>query len=335
MLRLLVPLVFVSLLLGSLFAAEPKWQKDWNRGLEEAVERKVPILIVIPNRRGSQGPIIFPKLLTNKQVLELCDKFVCFIADDARFPEIEKRIAAFYHKGKFGFYGQKLQFVFCKPDGEELEKYRLVGDVKRGQLTKTMMEVLKLYPEAVPKSEFEKCRRLRDLAEMFRKELIYNEAIKKYKELAERKVELEMVELAKDKEKELLDGLEKVIEEVKKMLTSGSEADKKEAARRLVRLKVGTKGLKQHRLVIELLKKAKEDDAVKGIAKGLTSLERALKKFIKAEELFCEGNLRKAYGEYKEIVRKYRQTGFVERAKERMEEIEALLAPKKEEEKKK
>ncbi|MCX7702636.1 MAG: hypothetical protein N2234_00820 [Planctomycetota bacterium] len=88
---------------------QPKWAEDWKRGLEEAKERKVPILIVIPSRAGSQGPIIYPKVLDDAQILQASENFVCFIADEKRFPDIEKRIAAEYHKGKFGFYGDKLQ----------------------------------------------------------------------------------------------------------------------------------------------------------------------------------------------------------------------------------
>jgi tetratricopeptide (TPR) repeat protein len=305
---------------------QPKWETDWKRGLEEAKERKVPILIVIPSRQGSQGPIIYPKVLDDAQVVQACENFVCFIADDKRFPEIEKRIAAEYHKGKYGFYGQQLQIIFCRPDGEELEKYHLVGDINRGQVTTAMTEVLKLYPDAVPKSKFDKCRKLRDLAELFRTELAFGFAIKKYKELAEQKVKLEMVELAADKEKELLEEASKKIEEAEKLLGSQDEVDRREAFKRLVRLKVGTEGFKeQQEKVIELIGKAKQDASIKSTVDEAGNYERAFREFLKAEEEFLDGDLQKAYGIYKRITKNFGRTEFAERAEKRAKEIEDII----------
>ncbi|MCX7702637.1 MAG: hypothetical protein N2234_00825 [Planctomycetota bacterium] len=192
-----------------------------------------------------------------------------------------------------------------------------------------MAEVLKLYPDAVPKAKFDKCRRLRDLAEMFRAEFAFNSAIKTYKELAEQKVKLEMVELAADKEKELLEEANKRLEEAERLLASKEASDRREATKRLLRLKVGTEGLKEiqeaQEKVKSLLAKAKEDPETKPLADEGGNYERAFKEFLKGEEEFLNGDLQKAYAAYKKVVKSYGRTEFAERAEKRTKEIEELI----------
>ncbi len=312
---------------------QPDWQKDWDKALEEARERKVPLLVVIPKRQGSGGPIYYPKQLSDKTVYALTQNFVCLIADDARFPEIEKRIAVEYHKGKFGMYGQKLQFVFCKPDGTELEDCHLAGDISVAELTRTMQKVLRMYPKAISRTKFLKCRSLRARAEIYRKELIFSKAIELYRDLAKEKVDLEMVKEAEDMPEKLLQELKEKLAETEKLASGGAD-DKREAVRRLVALKVGCERERELKEYYEkaksLLDGLKTDPDVSPTARKANMWERALKQYLKAEERFHKGDLKKALSAYKKILKNYRDTDYADRAKQRMKEIELRLQKERE-----
>ncbi|RKY15487.1 MAG: hypothetical protein DRP63_06850, partial [Planctomycetota bacterium] len=178
---------------------EPAWASDWDAALEEARERKAPLFVVIPHHRGSFGSVVYPEQLEDKTVLQLCQNFVCMIADDKRFPDVAKHIAVEYHKGKYGAYGQKLQIIFCRPDGTEFEEHHLVGDdISVAELTETMRKMMRLYPQAVPCDKFLMYKALRDRAKRALTELLFNVAKKTLQKLGKAKYRMDMVEWAQD-----------------------------------------------------------------------------------------------------------------------------------------
>jgi len=333
----LVPFLLV-VAVGAIFAQarpiprgpEPAWASDWDAALEEARERKVPLFVVIPHHRGSFGPAVYPKQLKDKTVLQLCQKFVCMIADDKRFPDVAKHIAVEYHKGKYGAYGQKLQVIFCRPDGTEFEEHHLVGDdISVAELTETMRKVLRLYPKAVPRDKFIMCKMLRDRAKRALTELLFNVAKKTLQKLGKVKYQMDMVKWAQDTLKGLVPKAKKEFEKIKKMLEGKDIDDKRAAVERLVALKVGTENDKDfkdtNKAARELLKKLRDDPDVSAQAKQANRTERAVKIFIKAEDLYYDGKLKKAYKEFRKVVKMYPDTDYAERAKERVKEIREKL----------
>ena len=308
---------------------EPAWAEDWDGALDEARQRGVPLFVVIPRHRGTFGGIVYPKQLKDKTILQLCEGFVCMIADEKRFEDVAKHIAVEYHKGKYGVYGQKLQFIFCRPSGEELEEFHLVGDVSVSELAETMRKVLRLYPKGIPRSRFFKCRALRDRAKRLLKELLFRAAKKTLEKLVKTKQEMEMVKWAQDTLKELPKTAQEELQKIKKMLESEDAADRREAVSRLVALKVGTEGDREFKKVNmaakELLVKLRSDPVVSAQAKESTKIERALRIFLKAEDLFYEGKLKKAYKEFRKVMKMYPDTDYAERAKERARQIREML----------
>jgi len=333
----LMPFLFVIAVSGVFAQAgpiprgpEPAWASDWDAALEEARERKAPLFVVIPHRHGSFGSVVYPKQLKDKTVLQLCQNFVCMIADDKRFPDVANRIAAEYHKGKYGAFGQKLQIIFCRPDGKEFEEHHLAGDnITVAELTETMRKVLRLYPKAVPRSKFLKCKALRDRAKRALDELLFNVAKKTLQKLADVKYQMDMVEWAQETLKHLVPAAKKEFEKIKKMLQGKEIDDKRAGVERLIALKVGTEGDRDfkeiNKAAWQLLKRLRSDPDVSAQAKQAGRTERALKIFLKAEQLYYDGKLKKAYKEFRKVVKMYPDSQYAERAKERVKEIREKL----------
>lgn len=309
---------------------EPAWADDWNAALEEARERKAPLFVVIPHRLGSFGSVVYPRQLKDKTVLQLCQNFVCMIADDKRFPDVAKHIAVEYHKGKYGAYGQKLQIIFCRPDGREFEEHHLVGDnITVAELTETMRKVLRLYPKAVPRDKFLKFKALRDRAKRALDELLFNVAKKALQKLADVKYQMDMVEWAQETLKGLALKAKKEFEKIKNMLQSKDIDDKRAGVERLIALKVGTEGDRDfkdiNKAVRQLLKELRSDPDVSAQVKKAGKIEHAVKIFVRAEQLYYDGKLKKAYKEFRKVVKTNADSQYAERAKERMKEIRERL----------
>ncbi len=309
-------------------AAEPKWSPAWEEGLKEAEERKCPVLLVAPFKRGTLQPCVFPKVFNDPEVVKMCEKFACFLADDHRFVEIDKMYAAKYVKADSGKYGS-LQIIFCKTDGTEIEKLRLVTNAPKGKLLDNMKIALKSYPDVIPKSEYETVNSLRKRAELMRSLGDYAGAIKEYKELAKQSSKLKFVEEAKKKPEELEKEAAGKVEEAGQHLSGIVEEEKKEGLKKLEIYYLGMKGMKTYAKLKEYLVEAKKDKNLRQHHSWARNNAKAFEQYVKAELALLENDYKAAVKAYKKITKSYEDSEYYDKAKERIKEIVDKLSPKK------
>jgi hypothetical protein len=309
-------------------AGEPKWSPEWEAGLKEAQERKCPVLLLAPFKRGTLQPCVFPKVFNDPAVIKMCEKFVCFLADDQRFPKVDTMYAAKYVKPDSGKYGS-LQVIFCKSDGTELEKLRLVSNAPKGKLIDNMKIALKSYPDIIPKSEYETVNSLRERAELMRSLGDYAGAIKEYKELAKKSSKLKFVEEAKKKPEELEKEAAEKVEEAGGHISGIVEEEKKEGLKKLEVYYLGMKGLKAHAKVKKYLVEAKKDKHLRQHYSWARKNAKAFEQYVKAELALLKDDYRAAVKAYKKITKSYEDSEYYDRAKERIKEIVDKLTPKK------
>jgi len=309
-------------------AGEPTWSPAWEEGLSEAKERNCPVLLLAPFKRGTLAPCVFPKVFNDPEVVKMCEQFVCFLADDQRFKEIDTMYAAKYVKPDSGKYGA-LQVIFCKADGTELEKLRLVSNAPKGKLIDNMKIALKDYADIIPKAEYESANALRQRAELMRSLGDYAGAIKEYKELAKKTAKLKFVEEAKKKPDELEEEAAGKVEEAGQHLSGVLQEEKKEGLNKLEIYYLGMKGLKAYAKVKEYLVEAKKDKDLKEQHSAARKNAKAFEQFAKGELAYLEGKYKDAVKAYKKITDSYEETSYYDRAKERIQEIMDKLNPKK------
>jgi hypothetical protein len=322
----------------AVLGAEPNWAPEWKAGLEEAKERNCPVIIVAPFKRGTFQPSVFPNVFNDSEVIKFCNRFVCFFADDKRFPKVDTIYAAKYVKPDSGKYGS-LQVILCKPDGTEVDKLRLTGSVPKGKLLDNMKRILKSYPSVITKAQYESCKALKEKAELLHILGAYAEAIKTYEELAKKKIKLKFVKEAKDKPKELKKEAAEKVEEAAKALSGDDAEKKKEAIKNLHTYNYGMKGLKVKstgdpkktlpQRIRDLLAEARKDGALRADYNSALKDAKALEKYIQAETAYLAGNYKKAMKAYKKIIRTYDETEYYDMAKSRIQEIIEKLTPKK------
>lgn len=307
---------------------EPKWASDWDAGLAEARERKCPIIVVAPFKRGTHKPCIFPIIFNDLDVIRVCDRFVCFLADDARYSTVDTVYAAKYVKPAFGKYGS-LQVVFCKPDGTEIEKLRLKDSIPKGKLLENMNMMLVSYPSVISKSAYDSCKKLAQGAELMRSLGAYTQAIKAYEKLAKKKVDIQLVKDAGTKPEMLKKEAAQKVEEAAKSLAEGNEEEKREALERLHVYNRGMKKLKLHSKVKDLLARTKKETSLKTAYNRAQKAGRAFELFVRAENACLASDYRKAMKTYRRIVRTYDETVYYDKAKKRIREIVEKFAAKK------
>jgi hypothetical protein len=313
---------------GVLRAGEPTWSPAWEAGLTEAKERNCPMLLLAPFKRGTLAPCVFPKVFNDPEVVKMCEQFVCFLADDQRFKEIDTIYAAKYVKPDSGKYGA-LQVIFCKSDGTELEKLRLVSDAPKSKLIDNMKIALKDYADIIPKSEYDSANALRQRAELMRSLGHYANAIDDYKELAKKTTKLKFVGEAKNKPEELEKEAAEKVEEAGGHLSGVLQGEKKEGLNRLEVYYIGMKGLKAYAKVKEYLVEAKKDKDLREQHSAARKNAKAFEQFVKGEVAYLEGKYKDAAKLYKKITDSYEETGYYDKAKERLTEIMDKLNPKK------
>ena len=81
--------------------------------------------------------------------------------------------------------------------------------------------------------------------------------------------------------------------------------------------------------VRELLADAKKIGALRADYNRALKEAKALEKFVEGEVAYLGGDYKKAMKAYKKIARTYDETGYYDRAKERIEEIVRKFTPKK------
>ena len=308
--------------------AEPDWSSEWKAGLEEAKERNCPIIIVAPFKRGTFKPATFPTAFNDPAIIKLCDRFVSFYADDARYPNVDTVYAAKYVKPDSGKYGS-LQVIICKSDGTEFEKLRLTDLVTKTKLVKNMNTALKSYREAISRQEYRLCAALRDRAELLRSLGAYAEAIRNYEQLAKMNSRLKFVKAAEKRSEEVEKEAVQKVEEAAKILAEGDAEQKKDAVKRLHIYSYGMKKLDIHGKVRDLLAQAKKDKALSEEYGRSAKNAKAFEQFIKGELAYFEGNYKDAMSAYRRITRSYDETEYYDMAKVRIQEIVDKLTPKK------
>ena len=310
-------------------AAEPDWSPGWEEGLKEAAERACPIIMVAPFKGGTLKPGIFPEVFNDPDVIKLSELCVCFYADDRRYPKLDTVYAARFVRSSAGKYGT-LQVIFCKTDGTEVEKLRLSGDAPKEKVVAGMRALLKDYPAAVPRPQYLPCKALLVRARVLHSLEAYGESVETYEQLARVKSELRFVKDAGNAAGLLREEAARKVEDAAKELSADDPQRRAEAMMKLHVYSRGMKGLDCHSRVRELLSQAQKDPGLRSAFNAAEKSARAFELVVKGEVAFLDGRYKDAARLYGRVEREFRDSRYIERAKERLKELSEKLAPAKE-----
>jgi hypothetical protein len=136
---------------------EIAWRPDYDAAMKEAADSKKPVWIAFIMENETANTAVKEQHFHDEEIVKLSKRFVCLLANVARFPEIDRRAQLdFMNSPRIS----APQFIFTKPDGHTV-LVRHVWMLSPNELAKKMKKALALMLDDANADDAEKSDRAR------------------------------------------------------------------------------------------------------------------------------------------------------------------------------